>query len=497
MPLSNAEIEAMVNKAYGESPKAPEEKGPSTPGEYYTQYVGGPAYDYLRNFLNKALPGHPMNDFIAGTVAPETLTQAGVTAGTLLAPEAKAMQYFGTTARNLPKLAPIIDRLLPGIAGGAAGGLAEKGDPADAAVGAAIGAATGIPAEVASGVSRWYQGSKLAQRFFKEDPERLSRVVQKLVPEFGQIDSPANFGTEVWRGVAQDTLSDMYDRRMTAVADAVKNAAPKTRPPGQIQIDPAGPKLKLHEKFIPDAPSVGPRGTIVSPRITEMQDQGIIGKGYMTIDDLMGEIRDLRLKGRSTKGDPKLTLQGRQARDYAAELSSDLHDAIATVDPRLARLYKNTDRKYARGAEMVRYLKQPGIVDDNGKIDMQLLQAQMKEERAYGLSHTFSPEEFKDLMGAVFRGADATVIDDMLHPSHEYLRLHAGPTGQPHIYTNVINLLKSDKYAGNYDVDFLKPKGVAVGLQRAGAGLLKSLDQPVARPSAITLQNPDQEDEQP
>jgi hypothetical protein len=349
--------------------------------------------------------------------------------------------------------------MLAPIAGGAAGGLAEKGSPVDAATGAAIGAVTGVPAEVASGVSRWYAGSKLAQRFYKQDPEALTAVVQKLVPEYGSIGTPEDFGKQVWQGVAQDAASEMYDKRMSNVAERAMGSAPSDQVPIQAY------------NFLSTAqPVIGPGGKINSPRIAELKADGVISKGMTTVQDLMDDIRDLRLKGRTAGGDPKMTLDGRQARDYASELSTDLYGALADQDPKLANYYKQTDQKYARFAEINRYLKQPGIVDENGKIDMGLLQAQLKEENARGLSHSFTPQQFQDLTDAVFRGAPATVVDDIVK-TDPHIRAHVGETGRIGIIGNLMSMFRNNKYAGNYDVDFLKPKPVAIGLQRGFAGL--------------------------
>ena len=447
-------------------------------GERYTQYIGGPALDYLQNFMDQSLPGHPLNKVIPGMVVPETLTQAGLTAGTLLAPEAKAAQYFGSAARNSSRVGPMIDRMLGPVLGGAAGGFAEKGSAQDAIVGGALGTLTGLPAEAASAASRWFAGSKLAQRFFKEDPEAISGVVRRLVKEFPDISTPEQFGTAVWKGVAQDRASQLYDKRMTAIAEAAKARAPQAPMQASSFLQAEIPMIQ--------------RDMITSPRIRELQQQGVIKKGVTSVDDMMQQVRDLRLKGRTTGGDPKMTLDGRQARDFAKEIAADLKVALDGIDPKLGKQYVNTDVKYARFAEMLRYLKQPKIVNEDGQIDMKLLQQQMKEERAFGLSHSFTPKEFQSLMDAVFRGADDTVVDQIAKPPKDFMRLHANEAGRIGFYGNILSMFRNNKYAGNYDVEFLKPKGPALLLQRLGAGAFKGLNQPIN--PANTLAAPSEED---
>jgi len=231
-------------------------------------------------------------------------------------------------------------------------------------------------------------------------------------------------------------------------------------------------------------PIIGPGAKITSPTIQRLQQDGVIDKTTnYKVDDLLSDIRDLRLKGRTVKGDPKLTLDGRQARDYAAELSSDYYEAVKNSGmphaKQLANQYLATDKKYARGAEMLRYLKQPEIVDEDARLNMPLLQRQMKVERAYGLSHAFEPDEFKNLMDAVFRGADSSVVDKVIK-GEPYLSMHATERGSLGLRGNLLNMLRNNKYAGNYDVDFLKPKPVAVGLQRLPAGAVKSFNRPIS-----------------
>lgn len=485
-------VDELLNQVYGTpspSPKPsatpapaakPEAGGSSTPGEFYSNYIGGPAHDYLANFMAKALPGHPLNNVIADVAAPDTLTGAALTAGTMLAPEAKAAQYFGSAARNTPKSAAIIDRLLAPTGAGALGGLAEKGDPADALKGAVAGVISGVPAEAASGISRWYAGSKLAQRFFKEDPEAVTALVKRLVPEFGTTVDPDNVGRAFWRGAAQDKISEIYDKRMTAIADAAEARAPASM----------GSQAALQ----PDAPVLAPGGLVNSPRISELKMQGVLPKREMTVEETMQAIRDLRLKGRTPGGDPKLTLDGRQARDYASEVSADLKQVLDGVDPKLGKAYMQTDRKYAKGAEMIRYLKQEGIVDDNGRLNMKLLQTQLKEERAYGLSHIFTPKEFDDVMSTVFRGGPDTVVDKILKTDDPHIRMHASESGRLGLAGNLLSMFRNNKYAGNYDVDFLKPKGPQLLLQRLGAGAFGGLDKPLGQ-RANTLAAPPSDEE--
>jgi hypothetical protein len=473
------EFQAEVQKRAGAMPPSePTPPDTSTPGGFYRQNIGGPANDYLRNFMSKALPGHPLNNLIADMLAPETLTQAAVTAGTLAAPEAKAAQSFGSAARNASKISPILQRLMYPMGAGAVGGFAEQGDIGDAAKGTAIGLLSGVPAEAASGVSRWYAGSKLAQRFFKEDPEAMKAVITRLVPEIGNTVDPENVGKAFWQGTAQNSISNLYDKRMTAIADVAQSRAPIS--------------MRGAAALQPDAPVMLPGGVINSPRISELKRMGVLSKQQMDVEDTMQAIRDLRMKGRTAGGDPKLTLEGRQARDYASEVSADLKQVLDGIDPKLGSAYEKTDSKYAKGAEMIRYLKQPGIVDENGAIDMRLLQNQLKTERAYGLSHAFTPDEFKDLTDTVFRGGDTTVVDKILKSNDPHLRAHVSEGGRIGIIGNLLSMFRNNQYAGNYDVDFLKPKIPQLLTQGIGVGALKGLDQPIGS-SANTLKAPSED----
>lgn len=366
------------------------------------------------------------------------------------------------------KVIPTLDRLAAPVGAGALGGFAEKGDAGDALKGAGIGLAVGVPAETASFVSRWYAGNKLAQRFFKEDPEAMRAVMTKIMPEIGKTLDPENLGRSFFQGAAQEQISNIYDKKMTTIADAAMARAP-------VQAQAA-------DILQSEVPLIGPRGVVTSPRIRELQSQGVLGKNPPDVEGVMQSIRDLRLKGRTSDGDPKLTLDGRQARDYASEISADLAEALKNQGPdgvKLAKQYQKTDQRYAKGAEMIRYLKQPEIVDDNGTLNMKLLQTQMKTERAYGLTHAFSDSEFKDLMDTVFRGGNDTVVDQILKPNQHAVRLHASESGRLGVFGDLLSLFRNNKYAGNYDVGFLKPKGPQLLLQRLGSGAFQGLNKPL------------------
>ena len=120
------------------------------------------------------------------------------------------------------------------------------------------------------------------------------------------------------------------------------------------------------------------------------------------------------------------------------------------------------------------------MIDENGRLDMKLLQAQLKEEHRLGLTHDFTPDEMQSLTDAVFRGGPATV-EDIMRKTHASVRVHASPSGKPGIIGNVLDLLKNNDYAGDFDVGgVLAPRATALTLQRAGAGGAAVLDRPVS-----------------
>lgn len=450
-------------------------------GAMYTRGIGGPANDFISNFLKQGDVPPALSKILAGIIAPETLTDAGMTAGVVLVPEAKMAQVVGSEARNAASVVPMLKRVLSPAAGGAAGGLAEKGDPVDAITGGVTGAVAGLTGEALSAAGTWLAKSRLGQRFFKEDPEKVGAVVGKLVKEFPQVTNPKEFGEAFWGRAAQDKLSDMYDRELTGVSDAVGTIAKK--------------QFRLSTPEVLPIPVVDANGAVTSPTIRRLQQDGIIGP-ESDFDSLAQAVRDLRLKGRAANGDPKVTFQGRQANDYARLLSDDVAAALDTVSRGLAKRYQDMDRRYARGAEMLRYLKQPGVVDENGQLDMRLLQDQFKEERRAGLEHDFTPAEIGELSDAVFRGGDPTVSDVIRrgNTARPHSRESVAGMAKASMVTKLFDMIRGNDYAGKYDLGFpyASPKAATLGVMRPAMSTWETLNK---RP-AITLAAP-RDDEQP
>jgi hypothetical protein len=96
-------------------------------------------------------------------------------------------------------------------------------------------------------------------------------------------------------------------------------------------------------------------------------------------------------------------------------------------------------------------------------------------------------------MTTVFRGGPDTVVDKIIGSTDPHVRMHAGETGRFGLNMNLLSMLRNNKYAGNYDVDFLKPKGPQLLLQRLGAGAFKDIGKPMGSSSANTLAAPDEE----
>jgi hypothetical protein len=232
-----------------------------------------------------------------------------------------------------------------------------------------------------------------------------------------------------------------------------------------------------------------PRGNLRSPVINDLQKQGVIGS-VTTFDELSQAVRDLRLKGRTASGDPKLDLNGRQARDYAEQLSQEVSDGLATVSSGLAKRYREMDQRYGQGAEMLRFLKQPGLVDEDGKLNMKVLQEAFKEERRSGIERRFTPAQVKELSDAIFRGAPATATDVMKRASYSGGVGESAQIGKYRIFGNLMDKLGGgNPYAGKYDLPapYVTPKTAGLAAQRVGGGIGYALDRP------ISLTAPDEE----
>src|SRR6516164_4975048 len=120
-------LDSLLDEVYGPEQKAapaPAPKAELAPagapsdnslGSLFSNYVGGPIQDYLVNAIQSASgPGmvRDVSQFLTKAAVPDTLTEAAVTGATLLAPQAKAAEFFGTQARNAPKLLPAVKRML-------------------------------------------------------------------------------------------------------------------------------------------------------------------------------------------------------------------------------------------------------------------------------------------------------------------------------------------------------------------------------------------------
>ena len=437
-----------------------------TLGERYTSGIAAPA----RGALSDALGGMGMlpvpkgaRDFIAGAVVPGTLTEAGALLGSLLVPEARMAQVVGSGTRNAPRIVNAARRIAAPAIGGAGGGLTEAGDPMDAAMGAFFGGGTGVAGEVFSFARKWLAKAPLARRFYREDPDRLGRAVAKLTPEVGTFRTPEEFGAAVFGTAATDRLSDMYTRELGAVSRAVAQKANSVAP------------MPAHRFLRSPTAMIGPRGAITSPVIRRMQHDGIIGQDT-TFDGLAQSVRDLRLRGRDPNGDPKLTFTGRQHLDYAGDLSREISDALSnSASPRVAKRYQAMDRRYGRASEMLRYLRQPGIIDENGRMDMRLLQDQFKTEQRAGLEHRFKPAEVNALADAVFRGSDHTVSDIIRRGKDTSLHVYQGEGGaRVSLFSDLMDMLRGNDYAGDINLGFpyAGPRAETIGTQRGISGLL-------------------------
>lgn len=443
-------------------------------GDAYRTDIADPARSGIASLLNMGpTAGMPsVGRGIADVAVPGSLTELGATLGSLAVPEAKLAEVVGSGARNAPMIMNFLKRIAGPTIGGAVGGLAEKGDPTDAAFGGVLGTIFGVPAEAAAALKLWTAKSGMARRLIKEDPERVGRVVNKLIPEFPTLASPEDFQANIFRGYAKDKLSEAYGNELGAISQEVTSNIPK------VGVMRASQALRAPE------PTIIPGGRITSPRIRELQAQGIISKdpqGGLTFDDLTQEIRDLRLEGRSTKGDPKVNLEGRQAQGFARDLSTDLKGALETIPdrgPAIGERYRAMDEKFSRGSEMLRYLRHEGMVDENGQVNMKLLQQQMKFERAIGLSHTFKPEEFQQLADAVFRGGPDTV-EDVIR-KFKAPPVSEGASGARFSVTGLLDFLRGNQYAGTPEIlgsGGYKPRGTALGLQRGTMGISDLLSQ--------------------
>lgn len=454
-------------------------------GGMYRRNVVSPARGVLDKLmsLGPAPVQSDARDLISAIAVPGTLPEAGATLATMLVPEAKLAQVIGSGARNAPWARNAATRIAAPTAGGAIGGFAEKGAVEDALIGSALGPVFGVPAEAAAYLRKWTATSGLARRLMKEDPERVGKVVNRLIPEFPNLRTPEEFGENIWRGLAKDSLSDVYGKEFAAISREVAAARPR------------GSKGAF-DVLAANHPVIKPDGSITSPGIRRLQKQGIIG-GETSFDDLVMEIKDLRLEGRSSKGDPGISLDARQAQRYARDLSHDLEDAIRISIPKggreIGERYVSNDRRYARGAEMFRYLKQPGIVDENGIVNMKLLQQQLKEERAVGLSHNFTKEEFKELSDAVFRGGPATVEDIIRRKPRASLNVSGGgDASRASVYADFLDYLRGNQYAGTPDelgltskilgipgtAIYRGPRATQQGLQRGTMGAVDVMNQP-------------------
>lgn len=456
----------------------------NTPGSLYKSYVADPTSDYLKIFLGNAGVPETLRGAIVGAVVPPTLTGALIDVGTMLMPGGPAL-------KGASKAMPFLKRLVGPAVGGVVGGFLEEYNPEEAALGGALGVAQGTLGEMLSVGTQWLSKSRLGQQLAKSDPKNLDGAVKRVIKDFPDIKTPEGFQTAVYGGFAQRRMSDAYDTELGRIGDAVTKAIP-----------PGGKVKAFSALGRPDAMVTG-GGGITSPVIRQMQKQGLInpemganGLPKTTFESLTKDIRDLRLTGRAASGDPKVTLQGKQAQEAAEALSQEVEKAIGGISPGLAKRFQDMEHSYRRGAEMLRLLDQPGMIKDNGRLNMKLLQESFREERAAGVNRTFTPEEVQTLQEAIFRGAPATAVDKILKDVHKAaLRVHGTVSegARPGFFTNLADFLRHDQYVGNYKMPapYTSPKAatLGVGLGAGGVQGMLSGKPPVfsSDKSAITL----------
>ncbi len=448
----------------------------STPGEVFSNYIGGPIHDKLDIFLQQSLPGLPpmLRDMITSTAAPDTLTQAGIAAGTMLAPGAGAAA--GTAARNVRMAVPMLQRMLGPAVGGALGGYLEKMNSSDAALGGAMGAGLGALAEAGSAASKYVAKSKLARIFAKSDPEALMGAINETVQTFPKMQTAEEFGSAVHGTIAQNRMSGALRDSFKDIGDALKVAAP---------LGTDGFEVKAASALGGDTAKILPGGRITSPVLRQMLKEKIVGgstdgKPGMSFDQLTDEIASFRMKGRSAGGDPAKTASAADARDNAFKLSQVAVDALGTVDPKLSQQFGEANALYHKGAQMLRLLRQPGVMDDNGNLNMLMLQKAFKEKQRAGLERAFPPGDLNKLKDAIFRGADNTQVVDIIRKSGDaHTGVGLGMSGKPHIFTRVLSKLLPNEYAGDYDLPFpyFQPKTGAAMAYVPGAPVANTLAQ--------------------
>lgn len=444
-------------------------------GDSYRSYVAGPSHDIITRLLSTVGVPKGARDFIAGAVVPDSLAGAGIALGSMVVPGAGPIA--GTAARNAPKIMPMLERLAGPMMGGALGGFLDKGDPTEAAIGGVVGLGGGAFGEgVSAGLGRLAK-SRLVGHFRKNDPIALDNAVRGVLSEFPNMKTPEQFQEAVFGGLAQEKISEMYGSELGRLSKAVSSVARGGSPKPASQV--LASELTLFDQG----------GNIHSPVIRELKAAGVLDKGPTTFDDLAEAVQDLRLKGRTSKGDPKLTLDGKQARAYAEQLSGEISSALATLDPRLAMRYQQMDLRYSQGAEMIRLLKQPGVLDKDGNVNMRVLQEAFRGDRAAGINRRFTPAQVKELRDAIFRGAPATAIDVMKRaasggPGESF---QAGPL---RIWGKLTDMLQGPDFAGDYNVPlpYLSPKAAALGAERTAGGIGYAVDRP------ITLTAPPEEE---
>jgi hypothetical protein len=467
--FEGADIEPLDKGAVASRPEVAKPDDPSflqKLGKAYTTYVGAPGREIAERAVStRLMPGMPkaLQDFVVG-MWPETPTGAAITAATLLAPETRAAAYVGSQARNAAWFGKMAKRMLYPVAGGAIGGAAEEEQSAlaGAAAGTVAGLATGVGGETISGLTNWFQRSKLAQRLAREDPLTIGTTIRRLVPQFPKMTTPIEWDAAIWGNVAQEKLSAGYRRSLASISKALKPKAGQQLP---------GPKLG------PTGSAVMPSGTFSSPNIARLQQEGIIGPNA-DFDSIQSYIRQLRFEGKTWGGKPTAAPESPQSLlRYADELSQDVYEALKQFSPKIARSYKAIDSRYSRGAEMLRYLRQPGIINENGIVNTKLLQETFKTEQRIGLTQRFRPKELQELSDALFRGGPSTVTDVLSRASGGGARASIG-VARPRIAFDIMEWLRGDQFAGEASrllPQYISPKKTQLLVGRTGAGALSAL----------------------